>query len=95
MAPPSIPQAAIKNPRPDVSVGIKDAAMFTALQSCGLTLKEAKQLLQILVIPDLRNEWRPLLRSEPTTAALKIRFPFLIVERKSYATSRAIFEAQN
>lgn len=31
----------------------------------------------------------------PTQASLEIRFPFFLVEGKSYATSRTIYEAQN
>lgn len=40
-----------------------------------------------------RNGGMPLLCSEPTQ--LQIRFPFFLVEGKSYATCRTIYEAQN
>ncbi|KAL9030045.1 MAG: hypothetical protein Q9196_001781 [Gyalolechia fulgens] len=47
-------------------------------------------------MPDLRNGGRPRLYSEPTQAALQIRFPFVGVEGKSYATSnKNTYEAQN
>ena len=69
--------------------------MYTALQSHGLTLKQAMHLLKVLATPNAHNNGRPLLLSEPTTAVLQIRFPFLIVEGKSYATCRTIYQAQN
>ncbi|MCJ1463129.1 hypothetical protein MMC07_001734 [Pseudocyphellaria aurata] len=92
---PHIPQAALKTPRPDISIGIDDAAVYTALQSRGLTLTQAKHLLYVLSVPNAQNDGRPSLLSEPTTAVLEMRFPFLIVEGKSYATCRTIYEAQN
>ena len=95
MGPPPTPQLEVKTPRPDISIGLKDAAVDDALQSRGLTEDEAEDLLKGLAIPDARNGGRPLLCSEPTQAALEIRFPFLVVEGKSYATSRTIYEAQN
>ena len=95
MGPPPTPQSEVKTPRPDISIGLSDAAVVNALQSRGLTEKGAKSLLKNLATPDARNGDRPLLCSEPTQAALQIRFPFLPVEGKSYATSRTIYEAQN
>lgn len=95
MGQPSIPQSEVKTPRPDISIGLRDAAVVNALQSRGLTGVEAEDLLKALATPDARNGGRPLLYSEPTQAALQIRFPFLPVEGKSYATSRTIYEAQN
>ena len=37
----------------------------------------------------------PLLYSEPTQASLQLRFPFFLVEGKSYATCKTIYEARN
>lgn len=33
--------------------------------------------------------------SQPTSAALQIRFPFLIIEGKAYATHQTLYQAQN
>ena len=93
--PPSIPQSVVKTPRPDLSIGLKDAAIYKALRSQGFTLAEAKSLLVNLESPKPWNSGTPLLYSQPTRAALRIRFPFLLVEGKSYATCSFIYEAQN
>ena len=69
--------------------------MYIALQSRGLTLTQAEDLLYDLAIPNAHNDRRPLLLSQPTTAVLGMRFPFLMVEGKAYATCRTIYEAQN
>ena len=95
MGPPPIPQSEVKTPRPDISIGLRDAAVINALQSRGFTGVEAEDLLKALATPDIRNGGTPLLYSEPTSAALQIRFPFLLIEGKSYATGKTIYEAQN
>ena len=95
LGPLPIPRSDVKTPRPDISIGLRDAAVVNALHSQGLTRVEAEDLLKALATPDVRNGGRPLLYSEPTQAALQIRFPFLPVEGKSYATGRTIYEAQN
>lgn len=44
---------------------------------------------------DLRKQPEPVLCSQPSQRALGLRFPFLIVEGKSFATGGHIFEAEN
>ena len=69
--------------------------MCTALQFRGLPLTQPEDLLDFLATPNVHNNGRPLLLSEPTSAVHEMRFPFLIIEGKSYATCRTIYEAQN
>lgn len=90
-----IPQSEVKTFRPNISIGLNDAAINKALQSRGLTWVEAENLLDTLAKPHLQNGRPPLLYSEPTKAALGIRFSFLLVGGKSYATENPIYEAQN
>ena len=94
MEPPSISHSEVKTPRPDISIGLRDTAITKALQSRGLKGANLRELLQVLAMPRPPND-TPLLCSEPTQAALQIRSPFLLVEGKSYATSRTIYEAQH
>ena len=95
MGPPLNSQRDIKTPCPDISVGISNDAVVDALQSQGLTRKEAKSLLEALAKPDGRNGGKPLLCLGGTKRELQIRFPFMLVEGKSYASGRSIYEAQN
>lgn len=95
MGPLPTPQLEVKTPHPDISVGISDSAVVNALQSKGITGKQAKDFIKTLAIPDAQNGGRPLLCSRPTKQEIHIRFPFLPVEGKAYATGRTIYEAQN
>ena len=107
MPPPSFPWVTVepnkdtplvKTPRPDITIGLRNDAVVTGLVSQGLNKTQAddflKDLQQRMVY---RNPARfePVLCSEPTQRALGIRFPFLIVEGKSYATGKPVFDAQN
>ena len=94
MGPPPIPQSEVKTPGPDISIGLRDSAIIDVLQSRGLTRAKTRELLQALATPHPQHG-TTLFYSEPTQAALQIRFPFLLVEGKSYATSRTIYKAQN
>ncbi|MCJ1428894.1 hypothetical protein MMC29_006805 [Sticta canariensis] len=95
MQSPPIPQSEVKSPCLDISIGLKNAAVNKALQSQGLTEVEAKDLLDELAMPEPRNGGMPLLCSEPTQSSRQIRFPFFLVDGKSYATCRTLDEAQN
>ena len=95
MGPPSISPSNVKTPRPDISIGLKDAALNKSLQSRGLAVADSEYLLEMLAEPHSQTGRPPLLYSEPTQAAMHIRFPFFVVEGKSYATCRTIYEAQN
>ncbi|KAL9607271.1 MAG: hypothetical protein Q9167_007802 [Letrouitia subvulpina] len=95
MGPPSTSQSDVKTPRPDISIGLKDAALNKSLQPRGLAEADTQYLLRTLAKPHSQTGRPPLLYSEPTQASLQIRFLFLSVEGKSYATCRTIYEAQN
>ena len=95
MGPPPTPQWDVKTPRPDISIGLSNDAVVDALQSPDLTRKVAKNLLTALAAPDARNGGKPLLCLGSTKQEVQIRFPFMQVEGKSYATGRTIYEAQN
>lgn len=97
MPPPSLQPDLflIKTPRPDISIGLRNAVLVKALQSEGLNKLEAKNLLEKLQDIKARNCSEPALCSKPTPRALDIRFPFLPVESKAYATGNPVFDAQN
>ena len=98
MPPPPPPQSdlsPIKTPRPDISIGLCNAVVVNALHSQGLTKLEANHLLEVLLETKARNRSEPALCSKPTQLALDIRFPFLPVECKAYATGNTVFDAQN
>ena len=95
--PPAMQQGpfSIKTPQPDISIGLRDNIVVKALQQAELTELEAIFFLRAMqgnLAPDGSG---PMLRSVPTQRPLRIRFPFLVVEGKSYATGAPIFEAQN
>ena len=95
MGPPPNPQWDVKTPRPNISIGLTNDAVVNALQSPDLTRKDAKDLLKALAAPDARNGGKPLLSLRSTEQEMQIRFPFMPVEGKSYATGSTIYEAQN
>ncbi len=84
----------VKTPRPDVTTGIRNTVLVQKLEVHSTEAGEFLQHLQQQMT--YRNgQYEPVLSSEPTQRALKIRFPFLIVEGKSYATGKTVFDAQN
>lgn len=87
----------VKTPRPDVTTGILTHVLVQKLQAYDLTGTAAEMFLQKLQEQTTyRNEQREqVLTSEPTQRPLQTLFPFLIVEGKSYATGKTVFEAQN
>lgn len=98
MPPPPPPQPDlphIKTPRPDISIGLRDAVVLSALQSQGLTKDSAEEFLECLQEANARNRSEPALVSMPTQRAEDIRFPFLLVEGKAYATGKPVYDAQN
>lgn len=76
----------LKNPRPDISVGISDQGLAVALQSRQVI--NGKYLLNDL------QETRELI-SDPGLTPLNLRFPFFLVEVKSGATGGNLYQAQN
>jgi hypothetical protein len=85
----------VKTPRPAISIGFRTDVVVTALASQGLTKVKAEDFLHELQETQDPNRSEPVLCSEPTQRRLGIRFPFLIVEGKAYATGNPIFEAEN
>ncbi|KAL8825346.1 MAG: hypothetical protein Q9191_004469 [Dirinaria sp. TL-2023a] len=84
MGPPPVPQWDVKTPRPDISIGLSNDAVVDALRSRDLTRTGAKRFLKAA-----------LLRLGSTKQEVQMRFPFMPVEGKSYATGKTIYEAQN
>ncbi|PLB34270.1 uncharacterized protein BDW47DRAFT_120483 [Aspergillus candidus] len=76
----------LKDPRPDISVGISDQRLAIALQS--RKVRNGKYLLDDL------QEKRELI-SDPGLIPLNLRFPFFLVEAKSGATGGNLYQAQN
>ncbi|KAI9682027.1 MAG: hypothetical protein M1817_000081 [Caeruleum heppii] len=95
----------IKTPRPDITTGIKESAVISALASSlsspdfNYTRTKAKQFLEKLqdaTIPNGRDgpPGRVLI-IVPTQRESNLTFPTLVFEGKGYSTGKQIFEAQN
>lgn len=109
MPPPSRPLPAkakqtkqtspIKTPRPNISIGIEDKALISALLSQNLNNAEIKRFLKALekiMIPSEQDgSAEQILIIIPTQQASGLVFPFAIVEGKAYSTGKQVFEAQN
>lgn len=97
--------APIKTPRPDISIGTEETAVFSALSalsalsSQNLNNTETKEFLQQLEDVRVSSEQggpaEPLLIIVPTQSASGLVFPFAVVEGKAYSTGKQVFEAQN
>lgn len=89
---PPVPKqdfSSVKTPRPDITAGLKHDAVVHAMMKQGATNEvDAVDFLQFLQV-------QRILCSDPAQQVLPIRFPFLVIEGKSYSTGRPIFEAQN
>lgn len=89
----------IKTPRPDISVGIQDTALISALSSRILDNTRAKRFLEQLQNTAMAREEdgsaEPLLIAVPTQRASDLVFPFAVIEGKAYSTGKQIFEAEN
>ena len=90
----------IKTPRPDLSIGLKETAVFMALsRSRNGTVTWAKRFLEKLENTRVSSErdglMEPLLVTIPTQRASDLVFPFAVVEGKAYSTGKQVFEAQN
>ncbi|OAL34130.1 hypothetical protein AYO20_06585 [Fonsecaea nubica] len=92
----------IKTPRPDITVGIKEESLISALSILTpqyLNKTAAKRFLNKLedtMIPSERGgSMEPLLIAVPTQRGSDLVFPFAVVEGKAYSTGKQVFEAQN
>lgn len=92
MPPPPLPSKQdacyVKTPRPDITIAYHHSVVAKKLRTLGLGELDADEILQ-----DLQYEEE--LYSSPTQSALLIRFPSIVVEGKSYATGKSIYEAEN
>lgn len=95
----------IKTPRPDITTGIKESAVISALASSlsspdfNYTKAKAKQFLKKLqdaTMPSGRDgPPEPVLIIVPTQSNSNLAFPTLVFEGKGYSTGKQVFEAQN
>ncbi|KAL8698695.1 MAG: hypothetical protein Q9201_006430 [Fulgogasparrea decipioides] len=88
--PPSQPKqdGAVKNPRPDCTIGYQHATVVGALMKLGLSKLKADGLIRML-----QREGK--LFSDPTQDFLDVRFPIQVIEGKAYATGKTNFEAED
>ncbi|KIW82060.1 hypothetical protein Z517_05087 [Fonsecaea pedrosoi CBS 271.37] len=86
--PPMLDNNCVKNARPDITIGFLHAVVAKKLVSLGANKLDAEEILK-----DLQYEQE--LLSSPTLPALHIRFPSMVVEGKSYATGKSMYEAEN
>ncbi|OGM48062.1 terminal deoxynucleotidyl transferase [Aspergillus bombycis] len=84
---PAIPVFRLKDPRPDISVGLSDGILADSLE-----LAKGRDIAQILLL-DMQDI--SMLISDPHVICSGLRFPFLIVETKAGATGGNLYQAQN
>ncbi len=95
--------SSIKTPRPDVTTGIKQSALISALvaylssQHLHFTKAKAHRFLEMFEeIPSTRDgPQEPVLIIVPTQRESALTFPTLGFEGKGYSTGKQVFEAQN
>lgn len=95
----------IKTARPDITTGIKESALISALvsslSSSGVKYSntKAKQFLEKLQDATIPNKHdgppEPVLVIVPTQCETNLTFPTLVFEGKAYSTGRQVFEAEN
>ena len=91
MPPPPLPPkntSDVKTPRPDITVGFRHGVIANKLRLLGVKEPDNHDILN-----DLQFDQQ--LYSSPTQPALAVRFPSMVVEGKSYATGRSMYEAEN
>lgn len=84
---PAIPVFKLKDPRPDICVGLSDENLARALEP-----KMGREVARSFLF-DLQDTSS--LISDPHITPLGLRFPFLIVEAKAGATGGNLYQAQN
>ena len=93
----------VKTPRPDITTGIKESALISALVSSlssqNFNYTKAKQFLEKLQDTTMQSErdgpYEPALIIVPTQRESTLTFPTLVFEGKGYSTGKQVFEAQN
>ena len=86
--PPKLDACGVKTPRPDITIGFHHSVVANKLRTLGVGELDAGEILKCL-------QYDRALYSSPTQPARLIRFPSLVVEGKSYATGKTIYEAEN
>ncbi|MCJ1356014.1 MAG: hypothetical protein MMC33_006008 [Icmadophila ericetorum] len=86
--PPKQDAGGVKTPCPDITIGLHHDIVAVKLESVGVLKPHADELLKDL-------QYGKALISCPAQPALLLRFPPLVVEGKSYATGKILYEAQN
>ncbi|PYI29956.1 hypothetical protein BP00DRAFT_221651 [Aspergillus indologenus CBS 114.80] len=76
----------LKDPRPDISLGLSDRTLAIALHSARVANAD-------FLLNDLQDTGE--LISDPGVTPPSLRFPFLLVEAKSGATGGNLYQAQN
>lgn len=92
MPPPPVPpkqdSGGLKTPCPDITMGLHHDVVAAKLESVGVPRPHSDELLKDL-------QYEKAFISCPAQSALPLRFPSLVVEGKSYATGKSLYEAQN
>ena len=78
----------VKTPRPAITAGLDHDDVVAAMMNHGAAKWESSDFLEYLQVQNI-------LCSSPAQGYLPIRFPSMVVEAKSYTTSKPIFVAQN
>ena len=86
--PPKQDAGGVKTPCPDITIGLHHEIVAAKLESVGVPKPYADDLMK-----SLQDE--KVLISCPAQSALLLRFPPLVLEGKSYATGKTLYEAQN
>ena len=76
-----------KTPRPAITVGL-DHVVVAAMMKRGAGQRKSSASLEYLQV-------QKFLCSNPAVVDIPVRFPIMVVEAKSYTTSKAILVAQN
>ena len=93
----------MKTPRPDITTGINDETLISALASTlssqSFSCTEAKQFLKTLQNTMMPSEQdrpqEPALIIVPTQRESHLAFPCFVFEGKGYSTGKQVFEAEN
>ena len=86
--PPKQDAGAVKTPCPNITIGLRHDNVAAKLKSVGVLEPHDDEFLKEL-------QYKKALISCPAQPAGLLRFPSLVVEGKSYATGKTLYEAQN
>lgn len=112
MAPPALPKKSVdnlllRNPRSDITVGLKMPSLTSALSSAlslanspkGFSVTETESIIADIQDTFVKSSNGPGeeagITMVPTQRSSNLVYPFCIIEGKAYSTGKQIFEAQN